>query len=568
MILLDDAGEFYEMFKSAFPLSFLFFLPILVIISPNVAPVGAAHEFSVFRMQQFDLHGTQYGCRNAIVNLEARPLNAKTVTRRCILAKLKDLSMEKYRELVSNGAGALVILLPAKDGQFEKENVEHLQELEQGLLAEETTMPVYFMYESDEILPIYADIEHGVTSDQAASAVEALLGSATANGFQMVVSGGQSKAMSDFKVANLQGKLSGFGIEEQLPTIAIVAHYDSFAASPSLAAGADSNGSGVIAILELARLFSKLYTNARTHAKFNFLFLLSGGGKFNYQGTKRWIEDNQEMETSLLTDVSFVLCLDAIGASDELYLHVSKPPKDDSSGANFYEQMKQIIDTFHPEVKLEMVHKKINLANDYLAWEHERFSVRRLPAYTLSRFESHKNLSRTSMTDTKSAVDINKLTRNIAILAEALARHIYNNLQDSKELKIFNDKLKVEPAVVDSWLDQLTSDSRAAQILEAGHASVQTLHDAMEKYLKDVKKLVFKADKRDPEFLFYDGHSYKLNAYGVKPAVLDLFLGLMIAGYLALVYLILQNFPLVRSLLTNVYAPSPVTNGKMKAHYN
>lgn len=61
-----------------------------------------------------------------------------------------------------------------------------------------------------------------------------------------------------------------------------------------MADGADSNGSGVIALLELARLFSKLYTNSRTHAKYNLIFLLSGGGKFNYQGTKRWIEDNIE----------------------------------------------------------------------------------------------------------------------------------------------------------------------------------------------------------------------------------------------------------------------------------
>ena len=58
-----------------------------------------------------------------------------------------------------------------------------------------------------------------------------------------------------------------------------------------LSFGGDSNGSGVVALLEIARLFSKLYMSSRSHAKYNLLFLLSGGGKFNYQGTKRWIED-------------------------------------------------------------------------------------------------------------------------------------------------------------------------------------------------------------------------------------------------------------------------------------
>lgn len=42
--------------------------------------------------------------------------------------------------------------------------------------------------------------------------------------------------------------------------------------SQGLSEGADSNGSGVIALLELTRLFSKLYTNSRTHAKYPYSF--------------------------------------------------------------------------------------------------------------------------------------------------------------------------------------------------------------------------------------------------------------------------------------------------------
>lgn len=48
----------------------------------------------------------------SLINMEARPIDAKMVTRRCILARLKDVTGAKYRELVEQKAGGLLVLLP------------------------------------------------------------------------------------------------------------------------------------------------------------------------------------------------------------------------------------------------------------------------------------------------------------------------------------------------------------------------------------------------------------------------------------------------------------------------
>ncbi len=58
------------------------------------------------------------------MNVEARSLDAKVVTRRCVLAKLKDLTIEKYRDIVSQSAGGLLVLLPNNLGHLSTEEQE------------------------------------------------------------------------------------------------------------------------------------------------------------------------------------------------------------------------------------------------------------------------------------------------------------------------------------------------------------------------------------------------------------------------------------------------------------
>ncbi|KAM4629167.1 BOS complex subunit ncln isoform 1-T1 [Polymixia lowei] len=577
--MFEEASEVFDnMFKSSFPLTFIVFIPaVLILVSP--LPAEAAHEFTVYRMQQYDLQGQPYGTRNAILNTEARTVEAEVLSRRCVIMRLADFSYDKYQKALRQSAGAVVIILPKNMSTMPQDIVQQFMELEPEMLATETIVPVYFAMEDDELISIYTQTLTSSSSQGSSSAAEVLLHTATANGFQMVTSGSQSKAISDWAITSLEGRLAGVGGED-LPTIVLVAHYDSFGVAPWLSYGADSNGSGVSMLLELARLFSRLYTYKRTHAGYNLLFFVSGGGKFNYQGTKRWLEDNLDhTDSSLLQDnVAFVLCLDTLGNGDSLHLHVSKPPKEGTPQHALLKELETVVAGQYPEVKFSMVHKKINLADDTLAWEHERFGIRRLPAFTLSHLPSHRLAQRSSIMDVRSVspssrhgageppagphVDLKKLSRNTKVVAEALARVIYNLTEKGApgDLQIFTEQMQVQEEQLSSVVDWLTAQPRAAQLVDKDSSVVSTLEYHLGRYLKDVKRHYVKADKRDPEFVFYDQLKQTMNAYRVKPAIFDLLLALCIAAYLGVMYLAIQNFGILYSVIRRITQPKTKTH--------
>lgn len=65
------------------------------------------------------------------------------------------------------------------------------------------------------------------------------------------------------------------------------------------------------------------------------------------------------------------------------------------------------------------------------------------------------------------------------------------------------------------------------------------------RYTNEARVTYVKADKRDPEWAFYDVTKTTMAAYAVKPAAFDFLLTLAILSYLGVIYVFLQ----VRNLL-------------------
>lgn len=205
-----------------------------------------------------------------------------------------------------------------------------------------------------------------------------------------------------------------------------------------------------------------------------------------------------------------------------------------------------------------MVHRKINLQEDTQAWEHEKYSMRRLPAFTLSRLSGPKTGERGSILDTPENVDLTVLTRNTMVVATALLRHIYNTSVDG----IFDNGLAVTKKSIKSWLDLLTSQPRSPQLLSGkNNPFVSTLHQILTRYTNEARITFLKADKRDPEWAFYDVTRATMAAYAVKPAAFDFLLTMAILAYLGVIYVFLQYFPKLYTMMVRLASPQ-----KSKAH--
>jgi hypothetical protein len=107
-------------------------------------------------------------------------------------------------------------------------------------------IPIYFTWENDAALSVYSDITSEAMNDGSSD-----------DQLQFVVNTDEKTPLTKIKLDNFYGFIHDY--EESLPIIALVTHYDSFSILPDDTIGMDENGSGIIAMMELARIFHKIY---------------------------------------------------------------------------------------------------------------------------------------------------------------------------------------------------------------------------------------------------------------------------------------------------------------------
>jgi hypothetical protein len=56
--------------------------------------------------------------------MEARPITAGTVTRRCIVVKIGELAYDRFKEILEQGAGSILVLLPRNISRYSLEEIQ------------------------------------------------------------------------------------------------------------------------------------------------------------------------------------------------------------------------------------------------------------------------------------------------------------------------------------------------------------------------------------------------------------------------------------------------------------
>ena len=430
-------------------------------------------------------------------------------------------------------------------GPYEKIFEKLVEQIQIFLSQQKIFLPIYFTYETKELKQIYLDLKNEYEYYQKNKKTNAqetkknILDylSIKESYLHFSLSIKEPKLKKNLNLENIYGYLeapSQSGAPN--PIIALVAHYDTLGIISDLPHGMNSNGSGIIALLELIRIISKFYENYENVIKYDILFLLTSGGNENFNGTEYFISN---LDSSISENFQYVLCLDSIGSlnnNNNLYLHLSRYPREYENTPNrLYGIFNRTAKNMN--INLTYIKKKIFLAEDYVPWEHEQFSKAKLISGTLSTLDAPPEdiFSRNLFTDVE--MNIDSVAKNIKFIVESLLEFLFdydntkftifkddNSLIDTNNLKTLNNYLKKTP--------------RFPLSIERGSKLNNDLYNYFNLYLQKVKRESFELKG----IQFYENNSGDIKIYTVKSKIIDLYLLCAILLYLLFIYIYIKGF--------------------------
>lgn len=228
--------------------------------------------------------------------MEIKSLDTWSTSRHCVLTRMEDLTVASYSNIIKK-SGGLIIQLPKNFANLSADTKNEIYEIEGIMLNSLINIPVYFSPYNAVLENIITDIHKmgsGNTLKKQSSALSDLLSLVSSNGYQAISSGSSHTPNKNVKLSIIKGELlpvhkTKTSDQSKLSTIVITANISPFRVTNHVSFNPDA------ALMTLIMdTLNKLYNSKHTAPDFKIMFLLSESGPLlNFQGTKKWLEDNQ-----------------------------------------------------------------------------------------------------------------------------------------------------------------------------------------------------------------------------------------------------------------------------------
>jgi hypothetical protein len=216
-----------------------------------------------------------------------------------------------------------------------------------------------------------------------------------------------------------------------------------------------------------------------------------------------------------------------------LFLHVNKSPKNPAV-ASIYESFEQTAKEM--DIPFSVIHRRVNISETTIKWQHEQFSRKRIVAATLSGRRESGGPGAGGLFDTRERLDLNRLRTNIQFIAEVLVKQIYQISVVNASVISFSQS--VNEHFVESWIDFLGREPRTVTYIAKDQPAIAKIEEALTLYTSDAKRTVFSADNM---YQFYQAPIVsELSVYRVKPVFFDIFLSLAVVAYLIVLHIVVK----------------------------